>query len=175
MNKVKTSTPSLEGEPGWIALDSAEEYSTEPSFVLGDQSTDRFAVKYFVGESDKQLFGKVYFGKGTQGPPGNAHGGAMAAVLDEAMGFSAWITGQTVVAAKIEIEFFQMLPVNSVVTVEAWVESVEGRKVRAKGKIYEGDKVFSSSEGLFINIPVEKFGDASHYLHKVKARLNKQD
>jgi acyl-coenzyme A thioesterase PaaI-like protein len=172
-HQTKANKPALKGEPGWTALDSLEKYSSEPSFVLGDQSTDRFAVKYFVRESDKQLFGKVFFGKGTQGPPGNAHGGAMAAVLDEAMGFSAWITGQTVVAAKIEIEFFQMLPVNTVVTVEAWVESVEGRKVKTKGKIYKGNRIFSSSEGLFINIPVEKFGDASHYLHKIKEQMRK--
>ncbi|HDO26674.1 MAG TPA: PaaI family thioesterase, partial [Bacteroidetes bacterium] len=50
----------------------------------------------------------------------------MAAVLDEAMGFAAWIAGQTVVAAKIIVEYIQMLPVNSVVTVEAWVESIDG-------------------------------------------------
>ena len=162
----------LKGEPGWTTIDSLEKYSSKPSFVLGDQSTDRFAVKYFVRENDKQLFGKVYFGKGTQGPPRHAHGGAMAAVLDEAMGFSAWLSGQTVVAAKIEIEFFQMLPVNSVVTVEAWVESVDGRKVRTKGKIFKDDTIFSSSQGLFINIPVEKFGDDSHYLHKVKEQMN---
>ena len=163
--------PSLKGEPGWIAIDAVEEYTKEPSFVIGDRSDDRFAVRYFLRDSDKQFFGKVYFGKATQGPPGNAHGGSMAAVLDEAMGFSAWAIGHTVVAAKIEVEYFKMLPVNSVVTVEAWVESVDGRKVRAKGKIYQGDKVFSSSEGLFISIAIEKFGDTSHYLHKVKEQM----
>ena len=173
MDKVKGVKPLLQGEPGWIELDSLEKYSSEPSFVIGDRSNDRFAVKYFVRERDRRLFGKVFFGKATQGPPGNAHGGSIAAVLDEAMGFSAWIKGHTVVAAKIEIEFFQMLPVNSVVTVEGWVESVEGRKVRAKGKVYDGEKVFSLSEGLFVIIPVEQFGDASHYLHKIKEQMNK--
>ncbi|MCF6169442.1 MAG: PaaI family thioesterase [Bacteroidales bacterium] len=171
-HQTKTNPPTLIGEPGWTALDSIEEYSAEPSFVIGDRSSDRFAVKYFVREKDKRLFGKVFFGKGTQGPPGNAHGGSIAAVLDEAMGFSAWVQGHTVVAAKIEIEFFQMLPVNSVVTVEAWVEAVDGRKIRAQGKIYTGETVYSSAEGLFVTIPVEQFGDASHYLHKIKEQMN---
>ena len=171
-HQTKVNKPLLKGEPGWTALEAVEEYTKEPSFVIGDHSNDRFGVRYFVRDNDKQFFGKVYFGKGTQGPPGNAHGGSMAAVLDEAMGFSAWVKGHTVVAAKIEVEFFQMLPVNSVVTVEAWVESVDGRKVRTKGKIYKDDKVFSSAEGLFINIPIEKFGDAQHYLHKVKDQIN---
>jgi len=160
--------PNLEGEPGWIALEYPESLKDKPSFVIGDLSKDRLAVKYFIRKSDKRFFGKVYFGQEAQGPPDHAHGGSMAAVLDEAMGFAAWISGQTVVAAKITVEYFKMLPTGSVVTVEAWVESVKGRKVTTKGKIYAGEKVFSSSEGLFINIPAEKFGDASHYLYKVK-------
>ncbi len=173
MQKAKGNKPELKGESGWTALDSIEKYTSEPSFVLGDRSDDRFAVRYFVRKTDKQLFGRIFFGKATQGPPGHAHGGSIAAVLDEAMGFSAWVQGHPVVAAKIEIEFFQLLPVNSVVTVEAWIERVEGRKVHAAGKIYNGDKLFSSSRGLFIIIDLEKFGDASHYLHRIKAQMNK--
>jgi acyl-coenzyme A thioesterase PaaI-like protein len=173
MQNNNATKHTLSAEPGWTALEAVEEYNREPSFVIGDHSNDRFDVRYFVRDNDQRFFGKVFFGKGTQGPPGNAHGGSMAAVLDEAMGFSAWVTGQTVVAAKIEIEFSQMLPVNTVVTVEAWVESVEGRKVRTRGKIYKDDKVYSSAEGLFINIPVEKFGDASHYLHRVKEQMTR--
>ena len=160
--------PELKGEPGWVALEYPGALKDKPSFVIGDTSKDRLAVKYFIRKSDKRFFGKVYFGQEAQGPPDHAHGGSMAAVLDEAMGFAAWIAGQTVVAAKIMVEYFEMLPVHSVVIVEAWVESVEGRKVKTKARLYDGDKTFSSSEGLFINIPAEKFGDASHYLYKVK-------
>ncbi|RLD45010.1 MAG: PaaI family thioesterase [Bacteroidetes bacterium] len=169
----KKNLPNLRGEPGWIALEYPESLKDKPSFVIGDPSKDRLAVRYFIRESDKRFFGKVFFGEATQGPPGHAHGGSMAAVLDEAMGFSAWIAGHTVVAAKITVEYLQMLPVNSTVTVEAWVESVDGRKVMTKGKIYSDDDVFSTSEGLFINIPAEKFGDASHYLYKVKGQGEK--
>jgi len=163
-----THHPELKGEEGWIALEYPDTLKDQPSFVIGDPLKNRLAVRYFIRKSDKRLFGKVFFGEAAQGPPGHAHGGSMAAVLDEAMGFAAWVAGQTVVAAKITVEYFEMLPVNSVVTVEAWVESVEGRKVKTKARLYDGDKTFSSSERLFINIPAKKFGDASHYLYKVK-------
>ncbi|NOX84538.1 MAG: PaaI family thioesterase [Chlorobi bacterium] len=174
MDKKKSNKPELKGETGWIEIDYPEIYRKEKFFVIGDQSEDRLKVKYFFRESDHRFFGKVFFGKATQGPPGHAHGGSMAAVLDEAMGFSSWIAGYTVVAAKIIVEYIEMLPVNSVVTVEAWVESVDGRKVTTKGKIYAGDVIFSTAEGLFINIPVEKFGDLSHYLYDVRKQLKKQ-
>ncbi len=169
----KSNKPDLKGDPGWKEVNYPEEYRKQRSFVIGDHSGDRLTVRYFTRESDNRFFGKVYFGVATQGPPGHAHGGSMAAVLDEAMGFAAWLAGQTVVAAKIIVEYIEMLPVNSVVTVEAWVESIDGRKVVTKGKIYSGDLVYSTSEGLFINVPAEKFGDMAHYLYKVKEQGRK--
>ncbi len=170
MNRNKLTPSDLNGEPGWKELEYPEQYHKEPSFVIGDQSKDRLKVKYFIRESDQRFFGRVFFGREAQGPPGHAHGGSMAAVLDEAMGFSAWIAGYTVVAAKIVVEYIEMLPVNSVVTVEAWVGSVDGRKVTTKARLYAGDVIFSTAEGLFINIPAEKFGDVAHYLYKIKGQ-----
>lgn len=160
--------PHLKGEPGWVALDYPDSLKDQPSFVIGDPLKNRLAVRYFMRKKDKRFFGKVFFGEAAQGPPGHAHGGSMAAVLDEAMGFSAWLAGHTVVAAKIAVEYMKMLPVNNVVTVEAWIEKIEGRKVFTRAKLYDREKTFTTSEGLFINIPAEKFGDAAHYLYSVK-------
>jgi len=174
MNKIKPDNPDLEGEAGWVEIEYPEIYRNEKFFVIGDQSEDRLKVKYYFRESDHRFFGKVFFGKATQGPPGHAHGGSMAAVLDEAMGFAAWISGQTVVAANISVNHIEMLPVNSVVTVEAWVKTIEGRKVTTKARIYIDDVVFSTAEGLFINIPADRFGDISHYLYNVRKQIKKQ-
>ena len=49
------------------------------------------SIHYFRTGPDRSLRAKVLFGPGTQGPPGHAHGGSMAAVLDEAMGGAAWM------------------------------------------------------------------------------------
>ena len=40
-----------------------------------------------------------------EGPPGHAHGGSMAAVLDEAMGAAAWMEGHLVVAVRLATSF----------------------------------------------------------------------
>lgn len=71
---------------------------------------------------------RVWFGPSTEGPLGHVHGGSMAAVLDEAMGVSAWIAGQTVVAAKLAVKYRTMLPLGKVTTIEAWISSVKGKK-----------------------------------------------
>ncbi len=106
----------------------------------------------------------MWFGPSTEGPPGHVHGGSLAAVLDEAMGASAWIAGHTVVALKIAVKYRKMLPLGSVTTVEAWVSSVNGRKVLTQGRVFtEAGTVYTESEGLFIHIPPEKFGEMTRH------------
>jgi len=159
----------LKGELGWKEFDLPATYGDGRSFVMGDNSIDRLTVRYFVRESDNRFFAKIFFGSATQGPPGYAHGGCIAAVLDEAMGFSAWIAGQTVVSAKLTIKYIKMFPLKSIAIIEAWVESIKGRKVITKSKMYDNNGIiFSKSEGLYINIANEKYEEILNYKDRFK-------
>ncbi len=102
----------------------------------------------------------MVFGPGAQGPPGHAHGGSMAAILDEAMGGAAWIEGHPVVAAELTMQFRKMLPLGTRCVVEAKVSGVDGRKVRVVGRLTqsEGDTVYAEAGALFIALDPEKFG-----------------
>jgi acyl-coenzyme A thioesterase PaaI-like protein len=113
----------------------------------------------FVRESDRRLLAKVWFGPEAEGPPGHAHGGGMAAVLDHVMGISAWVAGHPVVARKIGVEFHRKLPLGTVAIAEAWVNTVEEKRVTTEGRLYypEPSAIFASSDGLFIKQSLEKF------------------
>lgn len=115
----------------------------------------------FVRESDTRLFTKIWFGRGAEGPPGHAHGGSMAAVLDHAMGIASWVAGHPVVAATITVNFHRKLPLGIVAVAESWVEAVQGKKVTAAGKLYfeDPERPYSTSTGLFIKQPMESFSD----------------
>ena len=153
-------SPELSGEEGWTELENPASYGVGRNFVAGDRSSDRIKVKYFKKDCDNSFVARIWFGPSTEGPPGHVHGGCSAAVLDEAMGASAWIAGHTVVALKITVKFREMLPLGSVTTIEAWVSSVNGRKVLTKGKVFdETGTVYAESEGLYVNIPPERFGE----------------
>jgi acyl-coenzyme A thioesterase PaaI-like protein len=159
----------LKGEPEWKELDLPVTYGDGRSFLMGDNSEERLTVRYFVRESDNRFFAKIFFGSATQGPPGYAHGGCIAAVLDEAMGFAAWIAGQTVVSAKLTVKYKKMFPLKTIAIIEAWVESIKGRKVITKSKMYDNNGIlFSKSEGLYINIANENFGDILSYKNRFK-------
>ena len=81
----------------------------------------------------------------------------MAAVLDEAMGLAAWLAGYRVVAARLAVDFRNMLPLGTVAWIEVTVERVEGRKVHMTGRLCSADgTVFAQSQGLFILLSQEK-------------------
>ncbi len=146
-------------EPGWTWVAPPPSMAIQ-SFVSGDANDGRLRVRYFRPGSEAGLNAKVWFGPAAQGPPGHAHGGSMAAVLDEVMGGAAWAAGHACVAAQLTTHFRAMLPLESRCVVEARVASVEGRKVRVEATLGDGDGlVYAEGTALFIEIDPERFGD----------------
>lgn len=156
-HQTLTATP-VDGEPGWLWADPLLEVGSIRSFVSGDPGGDRIRVSYFKREHDGALVGKVWFGPGAEGPPGHAHGGSMAAVLDEALGAAAWMLGHPVVAARLTTVFRQMLPLNTNVFLETQVESIKGRKLRVRGRLLgPTGEAFAEARGIFIELSFEHF------------------
>ena len=159
MLKESFPEPDFSPEPGWLPLPQEDLGSEYRSFVSGDPQGDRLRVRYFRRAADCALMAKVWFGPGAQGPPGHAHGGSMAAVLDEAMGFAAWLGGHSVLAGRISVDFHRMLPLRTVAVVETGIEKVQGRKVLTHGSIRlpEGG-IAASGTGVFVQVSAERFG-----------------
>lgn len=149
----------------------------EDTFVSGDLSGHRLSIRYYQREDDLALRGKVIFGPGTQGPPDHAHGGSMAALMDEAMGGAAWLAGHPVVAANLNVTFLKMLPLGSPCFVEAHVTAVDGRKVRTRGEIrsLDGDQVYCQGEALFIALDESRIRHISEKVRPIIDRMRKKD
>lgn len=158
-NRGTSGTLASTSEVGWTPIDPLGSVGTGRSFVSGEPDGDRLRVCYYRRDRDGALVGKIWFGPGAEGPPGHAHGGSMAAVLDEAMGAGAWLAGHAVVAAKLTIDFRRMLPLENEVLLETWVAQVDGRKVTTRGRLFDrGGEPYAEGEGLFIAIEAERFG-----------------
>lgn len=164
MSQERTGPAMTPGElgtaqDGWVPIEPLESVGTGRSFVSGDPKGDRLRVRYFRRVRDGALVGRIWFGPGAEGPPGHAHGGSMAAVLDEAMGAGAWMAGHTVLAARLTTEFRRMLPLNTEALLEAWVDHVDGRKVKTRGRLFgPGGELYAEGEALFIVLDPERFG-----------------
>ncbi len=144
---------SLEArDPAWTPLEALNALGITPTFVSGQPDGDRLRVRYYR-RIDGRLVGRVWFGPGAEGPPGHAHGGSLAAILDEAMGASAWLAGHPVLAGEITIRFRAMVRLGSILKLEAGVVDVDGRKVTTFGMLVNDDGACQAeAHGLFIQI-----------------------
>jgi len=142
----------LSGEAGWTPFDAPSLVGESLRFVSGEPDGNRFRVRYYRDE-EQQLQARIWFGPETEGPPGNAHGGSMAAVLDEVLGLAAWAAGYSIVVGNLNVSFRNLLPLQKVVTIESRVISAEGRKVLVHGRIYCKKRVYAEGECLCITIP----------------------
>lgn len=154
---VKECTPpcpavDLSGEADWIPFDAPSLVGESLRFVSGEPDGNRFRVRYYK-DQEQHLKARIWFGPETEGPPGNAHGGSVAAVLDEVLGLSAWAAGYPIVVGNLNVSFRNLLPLQKVVTVESKIISAEGRKVMVHGRIFCGKTTYAAGEALCITIP----------------------
>ncbi|WP_412070004.1 PaaI family thioesterase [Rubrivirga sp. IMCC43871] len=153
-------TPDLSGDTGWQPLASFATAMGTESFVSTDDDGDRIRVRYYTDDAG-HVWARAWFGPGAEGPPGHAHGGALAALLDEAMGMAALASGRIVVAARIEVDFRALVPLRQVVTAEVAVGEAVGVKVPVRAVLRRGDRVVCESTGLFVEVGTEGMGEAA--------------
>ena len=127
------------------------------SFVSGSAARDRTRVEYFRKADSDHLYACVWFGPTSEGPPDSVHGGAIAAVLDEAMGAVCWMNQHPVVGARITINYRHMVPLGFSGRVESWIDHIERRKCFITSRLSdEAGKIYAEGEGLFIKLTPEQ-------------------
>lgn len=152
--------PEVTAELGWEPFVPLALEGGQRSFVSGKTQSGLLRVQYFRRRGDGAVVGRAWFGPGAAGPPGHAHGGSIAAVLDEAMGVAAWSSGYASVAAHLEVDFSRMIPLGTDALLEAWVEKASGRKVTTRGRLLDDDgEPFAEAAGLFVVLDPARFED----------------
>ena len=92
------------------------------------------------------------------GAPGIAHGGAIATVLDDLFGFSAYLIGQPVVTGNLAIAYDRPVHVGAVCDLTARLERRDGRKLylTAEGVDAAGGQLFTA-RALFLTVDIQHF------------------
>jgi acyl-coenzyme A thioesterase PaaI-like protein len=116
-------------------------------------------VTYYRTSTNDHLYACVWFGRPTEGPPNIVHGGAIAAVLDEAMGAVCWMNGHPVIGARITINYLQAVPLEFSGHIEAQLERIEGRKCFITSRLTdERGTIYAQGEALFVKLAPEALG-----------------
>lgn len=88
------------------------------------------------------------------GRNGAVHGGAVAHLFDSLLGFAAFKLSGSVKqrTAYLHVDYRRIVPIETVLRVDAGVDRVEGRKIFVEGRLLDGDTVLSEAHALFVKL-----------------------
>jgi acyl-coenzyme A thioesterase PaaI-like protein len=98
-----------------------------------------------------------HFDERHQGAPGIAHGGLVAAALDEACGLLATWHRFPTVTARIFVRYRRPVAINTELLVRAEIESSSGRRIRVQAAVTDGDERLAEARAAFLHVPLEHF------------------
>jgi acyl-coenzyme A thioesterase PaaI-like protein len=101
--------------------------------------------------------GRATLGSAYEGPPGCVHGGIVAALFDELLGVANITSGVGAMTGTLTIRYRSPTPLHAPLDFAAAVDRIEGRKVFTSGSIRAGERLCAEAEGIFIQVPHERF------------------
>ncbi len=122
-------------------------------FVCGSANPHSMGLTWWVDDHGV-LSSEFSLSEAQQGPPGNAHGGASAAILDEAMGLVVWAAGHKVAAVNLEVNYHKPLPLHQSLKLEARITQTDEHKIFSSGEILLADGTIAvSGRGIYVAAP----------------------
>src|SRR5882757_3675166 len=128
-------------------------------FGCGDDNDAGLHLQFFV-DADQRVLCRVRLARQFQGPPGHAHGGIIATMLDEAMSKANRHRNIVAMTRHMSIDYLRPVPLESDLVLEGWSESDlnsgSGRKHRCSAELRNADgAVLASATGIFIEVTAE--------------------
>lgn len=123
------------------------------SVFIKENAANGFAI-HFAMQDDGSFVGQHTFTESQQGPPMIAHGGALAAVLDEAMGYIGFEAADgPVLTVNLNVSYRAAVFVGEAVMIRSEFDRREGRKIFARATIHKTDGTLAvQAEAIFIAV-----------------------
>ena len=126
-------------------------------FGCGKDNARGMRLKFYSDEETRRTFCKFKLPRHLQGPPGHAHGGIIATILDEAMGKVNKFRSVVGLTRSMNIEYLKPVPLGKELTVTGWEQKVEGREHTNVAEITNAEgEVLARSSGVFVVVDVAK-------------------
>lgn len=100
---------------------------------------------------------RTTLGPAFEGAPGRAHGGVVAALIDDVMGFVLSINATPAYTGRLTVTFRAPTPLGVELEMRARLHSRHGRKLRIEADAHHGTTLIAHGQGLFITVDPESF------------------
>ena len=120
---------------------------------FGCGQANLFGLQLELERSRDGVEGRFFVKQDHKGPPGYAHGGVIAAALDEAMALLVFGRGTFAVTGRLEVDMVAPVPVGTFVSVSGWVESEGERTLELSAEAAgEDGRRLAAARGTFVRV-----------------------
>ena len=131
----------------------ANEQLRHHDLCFGCGQANLFGLQLELERSWDGVEGRFFVKQDHQGPPGYAHGGVIAAALDEAMALLVFERGTFAVTGRLEIDLVAPVPVGTFVRVSARLEEEGERTLRLAAEAAgEDGRRLAAARGTFVRV-----------------------
>jgi acyl-coenzyme A thioesterase PaaI-like protein len=134
-------------------------------FLCGEENLSGVRARFFVAENEVR--GTVRIPRHMNGYKSVAHGGVLAALLDETMGWAATVFGRRhpmFVTAELTVRYLCPVPVEEEILVRSRLVKDVGRLAMCEGELLLGPAVCVRAKGKFSPLSREGTADVLPYL-----------
>ena len=95
-----------------------------------------------------------------EGSPGYAHGGTVAAALDDLFGGVLVMLVQPAVTAKLTVDYRAPVRLGRPLALTAWADRVQGRKLHLKATMHDDDRLVAEADARFLAVSMDHFASS---------------
>jgi acyl-coenzyme A thioesterase PaaI-like protein len=134
-------------------------------FLCGDENPCGVRTRFFV-EGD-EVCSRITLPRHVNGYRNVAHGGVLAALLDESMGWAATVFGvprRMYLTGELTVKYLAPVPVGEEIEIRSRLVEDAGRIAYGEGELTCGEKVCVRARGKFLPMSVEATAEVIPYL-----------
>ena len=145
------STPQLRKKP----LTPLAHGALNQCFGCGLENRTGLRLKFFIDE-DNNVVSHLRLAARFAGPPGHAHGGIIATLLDEAMSKSNRARGILAMTRHLEVDYLRPVPLGIPLTLTARHQETTGRRNHIEAQLADAaGNILATAKAVFVTITPE--------------------
>jgi uncharacterized protein (TIGR00369 family) len=126
-------------------------------FGCGQQNGTGLRLRFFMDDSGR-IVCHTRLARRFAGPPGHAHGGIIATLLDEAMSKATRARGVTAMTRRLEVDYLRPVPLGVRLTLTARHTSASGRRHHCEAQLADASgHVLATAKAIFVAIDPARF------------------
>lgn len=136
---------------------AAQSWQRNLCFGCGPANPGGLQLKFVLSPTGRSYLCEFELSAQFGGPPGHAHGGIIATILDEAMGKANKLKGKVALTRRLEVDYLRPVPLDQPLVAEGSVRRVRGRAIYNHAELRNANGVvLARSRGKFLTIDAEK-------------------